>query len=314
MATTLIPSDIAASITARAQALGFAACGFATITEVDEAVMSRWQRWIAEGRHASMEYMERHATLRRNPQELLPGATTVISLALNYYPSEKMPETNPRIAYYAYGNDYHDIMRNKLSRLIEHIQSLTPCECRACCDTAPLFERYWAQRAGIGYAGRNSNLIIPGMGSYFFLGEIITTLSLPASEPCKLSCGNCRRCIEACPVGAIDENGNIDARLCISCQTIENRGEIPSYVAQRMERRVYGCDTCQEVCPHNRLASATTIEELTPIEGLKELTYDRLRLLTPDEFRTLFRHSAIKRAKYEGLVRNVAALDATLFE
>ena len=307
------PSEIAASIAAQAQALGFSACGVARISDVDKAVINRWQAWIDNGHHASMEYMERYAPLRLNPEGLLPGAKSVISLAMNYFPAEKMPAENPRIAYYAYGRDYHDVMRNKLQSLIEHIQSLAACECRACCDTAPLFERYWAQQAGIGYAGRNSNLILPGKGSYFFLGEVITTLELPPSEPCHQSCGNCRRCIEACPVGAIDEKGNVDARRCISCQTIENRGEIPAEVAQRLGKRLYGCDTCQEVCPHNKLATATTIEELTPADGLKELTYNRLQQLTVEEFRTLFRLSAIKRAKYEGLMRNVAALDATLF-
>lgn len=307
-------SDIAVAIRQEALKLGFTACGFATVVDTPDEVYNAWQDWIAQGKHASMTYMERYAAVRRNPQELLPQASTVISLALNYYPSQQLPAHNPRFAYYAYGKDYHEVMREKLQQLVSYIHTIASCECRICCDTAPIFERYWATRAGIGFVGRNSQLILPGRGSYFFLGEIVTTLPLPPSQPIASQCSECRRCIDACPVRAIAEDGTIDARRCISCQTIENRGEIAPEIACRLGRRVYGCDTCQEVCPHNSHATPTTIAEFQPREELRTLTYKKMRELTREEFAAIFRQSAVKRAKYEGLMRNLSCLDARLFE
>ena len=314
MATDLLPSDLSVAIGEKALQMGFSACGFASVQDVPDEVYNHWQEWIATGKHATMGYMEQHAPLRRNPQGLLPGARTVISVALNYYPTEDMPAGNPRFARYAYGRDYHDVMRCMLGELVQYIQSLQPCECRCCCDTAPLFERYWAMQAGVGFTGRNSQLIIPGKGSYFFLGEILTTLNLPPSQPIESQCGECRKCIDACPVRAISDNRMVDARRCISCQTIENRGDIPTEVAKRMGRRVYGCDTCQEVCPHNRHAVPTSIDALAPRPELSTLTYSRLTTLTQADFSRIFAGSAVKRAKYQGLMRNVEALDPTLFE
>lgn len=314
MATNLLPSDLSVAIREKALQMGFSACGFASVQDVPDAVYNHWQSWIDAGKHASMGYMAQHAPLRRNPQELLPGARTVISVALNYYPAEAMPAHNPRFARYAYGADYHDVMRGMLGELVQYINSLQPCECRCCCDTAPIFERYWAVQAGIGFTGRNSQLIIPGKGSYFFLGEILTTLTIPPSQPIASQCGECRKCVEACPVGAISPDAAIDARRCISCQTIENRGEIPVDIAKRMGRRVYGCDTCQEVCPHNQHAVPTTIAALAPRPELSTLTYSRLCTLSQADFSRIFAGSAVKRAKYQGLMRNVEALDSSLFE
>lgn len=314
MDTDLRHSDVAEAIRAKALEIGFSACGFASVSDVPEAVYQHWQRWIADGKHASMGYMEQHAALRRNPQGLLPDARTVISLALNYYPSVSIPAGNPRFARYAYGADYHDVMRRMMGELVEYIQSLQCCDCRCCCDTAPIFERYWAVQAGVGFVGRNSQLIIPGRGSYFFLGEVLTTLTLPQDKPLMSQCGDCRKCVGACPVGAIGEDRSIDARRCISCQTIENRDAIPAEVAQRMGRRVYGCDTCQEVCPHNRHATPTHVAAFAPRAEFLTLTYQRMRALTQADFSRIFACSAVKRAKYQGLMRNVEALDPNLFE
>lgn len=306
--------DVAESIRIEAMRLGFSACGFAAVCDVDAAVYLRWEKWINDGKHDCMQYMERYPSVRRNPQELLPAAKTVISVALNYYPGRQLPQGNPRFARYAYGQDYHEIMREKLQQLARYIQDLSTCECRVCCDTAPIFERYWAVQAGLGFTGRNSQLIIPHRGSYFFLGEVLTTLSLPSSRPLSLHCGDCRRCVDACPMGAIGEDGVIDARRCISCQTIENRGILSDEVVNKMGKRVYGCDTCQEVCPYNRDAQPTDVEELQPTETMCGLTYERMKNLTKEEFQSIFRHSAVKRVKYEGLMRNISALDALLFE
>ena len=314
MDTDLRHFDPATAINTEASRLGFSACGYASIHTTPPAVIDQWQSWIAEGKHGPMSYMANHASLRSNVEELLPGAKTVISLALNYFPKEVQPTHHPQFAYYAYGSDYHDIMRCMMQQLADYIRSLAPCDCRICCDTAPLFERYWAQQAGIGFRGLNSQLIVPQKGSYFFLGEILTTLSIAPSQPCQNECGSCRRCIEACPVGAICGDGTIDARRCISCQTIENRGEIPTQVVTQLGRRLYGCDTCQQVCPHNRHATPTTTEALQPSAQFMALDYNALCQLTPDAFREIFRHSAIKRAKYDGLMRNLRALDVTLFD
>ena len=307
-------SDWGEDIRNAALQLGFSACGFASVADVAPIVYNRWKEWIADGKHDTMQYMERYGDIRLNPQGLLPNARSIISVALNYYPSQRMPDCNPRFAFYAYGQDYHTIVRQKLQALQQYIQSLVDCECRICCDTAPIFERYWAQKAGLGFIGRNSQLIIPGKGSCFFLGELITTLDLPASTPVEDGCGTCRRCIDGCPVRAIGEDGMIDARRCISCQTIENRNEIPVEVAERMGRRVYGCDTCQELCPYNKEAEPTDIIELKPSAEFESLNYERLRTLTADEFAHIFRHSAVKRVKYAGLMRNVEALNKSLFE
>lgn len=294
--------------------LGFSACGYASVEDVDARVYTHWQRWIEQGKHADMQYMERHSDIRRNPQGLLPQARTIISVALNYSPPEMLPREHPQFARYAYGEDYHTIMRDLLQQLVQFIQSLSPCDCRICCDTAPIFERYWATKAGIGFIGRNSQLIIPHQGSYFFIGEILTTLTLTPSTPLNINCGSCRRCIDACPMSAIADDGSIDARRCISCQTIENRGELPKTVTEQLGRRIYGCDTCQEVCPHNRHTQPTAIKRLFPLPQLKELSYDRLKNLSKEEFDTIFRHSAVKRAKYAGLMRNWSALNPELFE
>lgn len=311
---SLTPSDLASSIRREAQKLGFAVCGFAPAGDVPAAVIETWGGWVESGKHACMSYMERYGEVRRNPAMLLDGANTVVCVAMNYYPAEELPPRHPRFAYYAYGQDYHEVMRERLGRLAAFMEQVPGCRNRVCCDTAPIFERYWAERAGIGFIGRHSQLIVPGAGSYFFLGEILTTLSLPPSQPVAGGCGDCRRCIEACPTHAICEDGTVDARRCLSCQTIENRGVLPAAVAARMGMRVYGCDTCQQVCPCNEGALPAEEALWQPSEEMKSLSYERLSHLSREEFAQIFRHSAVKRVKYEGLMRNVNALNPALFE
>ena len=253
-----------------------------------------------------MDYLGNYLDLRDHPALLYPGARTIVCVALNYYPARFQPQEHPQFAYYAYGRDYHEVMRDKLRQLAAFVAPLSGDAGRVCCDTAPVRERYWAVQAGLGFIGRNAQLIIPGKGSYFFLGELLTTLALPPDEPLSNRCGDCSLCREHCPVGALDVPGQVDARRCISCQTIENRGEIPPAVAARMGNRLYGCDTCQQCCPWNRAAVPSTHPEFAPSDELLALDAARFEALTPDDFNRIFRHSAVRRAKYAGLMRNFA--------
>lgn len=310
MDTSFSPFQCKDAIRRKAIDSGFTAVGFAEAAAVGDEADLRYDKWLDDGRHGPMGYMANHRDLRRDPRSLLDGARSVICLAMNYYPVRLQSPQAPQFAYYAYGRDYHDVVRQRLAGVAEFIRSQYGGECRCCVDTAPLRERYWAQRAGIGFVGRNNQLIIPGRGSYFFLGEILTTVALPPDKPLAAVCGDCRRCVDACPVGALNASGRcLDARLCISCMTIEHRGDLPDNVAQRLGNRVYGCDECQKACPHNRFASPTAIEEFTPSDEFLELTAEKLAQMTEDDFRRIFRRSAVKRAKYAGLMRNIEALE-----
>ena len=298
-------SDIAHQIKTQAQRLGFDACGFAVAEPVDDAAREQYSQWLAAGRQGCMAWAERYCDVRDNPQLLLEGARTVVMLAMNYYPSRFQPTDAPQFAYYAYGRDYHEVLRERMGHLAQFIEVETGCRSRCCVDTAPLRERYWAQRAGLGFIGLNNHLIIPGKGSYFFLGAVITTLELPPDEPCRLSCGECMACIEACPGQALGYDRPVDARRCLSCLTIEYRGELPEWVRSALGHRVYGCDECQRCCPHNQNAKPTTIEEFQPSEEFLSLTDADLQTMTSSHFKKLFGHSAVQRARLSGLQRNI---------
>ncbi len=300
---------IAHRIKAQAASLGFDAVGFAEARAVEPAARQCYERWLAQGRHGCMAWAGRHNDVRDDPRLLLDGAQSVIMLAMNYYPAFRQPADAPQFATYAYGRDYHEVVRERLHRLAAFITEATGCACRCCVDTAPLRERYWAQQAGIGFVGVNNQLIVPGRGSYFFLGAVITTLALPPDAPCTLSCGQCGECLAACPAQALDGTGAVDARRCLSCLTIELRGPLPAWAGQAMGNRVYGCDACQQCCPHNRQATATTIDELQPTAEFLRLTAADIRQMTPTEFSHLFAHSAVRRTKLTGLQRNQAAID-----
>lgn len=310
MATDSCPSPCdKASVRQLALACGFDACGFAAATRVGEAAASAYRRWLDEGKNGPMDYMRNHLSLRDDPALLLPGARTVIALAMNYYPARKQSPDAPQFAYYAYGRDYHETVRERLRKVAAFITETAGASCRCCVDTAPLRERYWAQQAGIGFVGRNNQLIIPGKGSYFFLGEIITTAAFPPDKPMTGSCGDCRRCVDACPARALPgDYGAVDARRCLSCLTIELRDSLPAEAVEQMGQRVYGCDECQKACPHNRTAEPASVADFAPSEEFLRLDYDNLAAMTPDEFRRLFRHSAVRRAKHAGLARNVRAI------
>ena len=296
----------AAEIKEKAKKTGFDACGIAQVATADTEALF-FDRWLKEGNHAGMAYMENHREIRLNPAGLVEGAKTVISVALNYYPEQRLPPEAPHIAYYAYGKDYHFVIKEMLNELWNAVTGQTDTgTARFFTDSAPILERYWAWKAGLGWIGKNTNLIILGKGSFFFLGEIVTSLEADHYDmPQKDRCGSCSRCLEACPTGALEGPRHLNARKCLSYLTIENRGEIPAEQAACLGNRLYGCDTCQEVCPWNRFARPTRIEAFRPAPALLSLRKEDLKGFSREEYNRIFAKSAVKRAKYEGLIRNI---------
>lgn len=301
-------------IKSRAKELGFAACGISNIEPADSEACF-FDRWIGSGYNAGMKYMENHRDLRLQPTGLLEGAKSIISVALNYYPEQRLPANAPHIAYYAYGKDYHIVVKAMLTELWESVtgflsanQPGMEASARVFTDSAPILERYWAWKAGLGWIGKNCNLIIPGAGSFFFLGEIVTTLSLEADTPQEERCGSCRRCLDACPTKALEAPRRLDANRCFSYLTIENREDIPLQLAKGLDGRLFGCDTCQTVCPWNKFAKPTHIEAFKPSEALYSLDFETLRGFSKEDYNRIFAKSAVKRAKYEGLVRTIKHL------
>src|SRR5690554_1406248 len=290
-----------------ALSLGFDACGICRARDSGEE--ARYMRWLSENCQAGMGYLERNVEKRLDPRELVEGAKSIISVALNYYPPHKQRGGVPRFAYYAYGKDYHEVMWDKLNRLFSFIQERYPGTTGRCfSDTAPVLERFWAAQAGIGFVGKNTLLIIPGKGSFFFLGELIIDLELDYDSPISENCGSCTRCLDACPTNAIEEPFLINSNKCISYQTIENRGEISPEISPKLKNYVFGCDICQKVCPWNRLSTPHGTPEFMPSEDFLSIDLIKLTEMDEEEYQKLFRGSAVKRTKFAGLKRNVNAI------
>lgn len=306
-------SSLKNKIFERAFSLGFSACGITPVKKVDNVNSHHFHKWLTENREAQMQYMRNYEEKRLNPRLLVEDARSVLVVALNYYPYTRIPEDHPQFAFYAYGKDYHIVMKEKLQELFSFINDLIPINGRIFCDTAPVMERYWAQQAGIGFIGKNTQLIIPGKGSFFFLGEIISSLELPWDVPMKNRCGHCRQCIEHCPTQALfsDDFTTLDSNRCLSYHTIENRGSIPPEIASKVGNKIYGCDTCQQVCPWNNFSTPTTIPEFVPSKDFLSLDEKKIKNLTREEFNHIFKKSAVKRVKYEGLIRNATVLQKT---
>lgn len=284
---------------------GASRVAIASVAPVSDWAQRIYDRWLASGRHAAMGYLENYPDIRSNPALLMPGAKSIICCAFTFHPA---PEgMSAHIAAYALGTDYHLVVRERLEAAASRIRDLYGGETRVCVDTAPLRERYWAMQSGLGFIGINNYLIIPAIGSYLFLGEIISTVSFPADKPLNSDCGRCGRCVKACPTGALHPDGSVDARKCLSYLTIEHRGDFPP--GTDLHGTLYGCDICAAVCPHNANAAHNEVlPELLPRPALLTLTHEECRNMTQQQFSTLFRHSAIKRTKLAGLIRNATHL------
>jgi epoxyqueuosine reductase len=293
-------------IKAEAARLGFNGCGISRAEFLPDDA-KRLQHWLAENYHAGMSYMENNFDKRTDPSKLVDGAKSVISLILNYYsPARPADPEAPIISTYAYGRDYHEVIRKKLNDLLRFMQhSMGTVSGRGFVDSAPVLDRAWAARSGLGWIGKNSNLISPEKGSFFFIGSLIVDIPLQYDNPISDFCGDCNRCIRACPTNAILPGRTINANRCISYLTIENRDGISPEFAGKFQNRVFGCDICQDVCPWNRKSAENSEEGFKPLAGLLEMSKQDWYDMDEEKFNTTFAHSPIKRAKFKGLMRNL---------
>lgn len=309
MEDTQMPGDAVGFIKETLLQAGAVAAGIAACSKVDGADLEIYRRWIDSGAHAAMSYMERHSDLRADPALLLPEASSIICCAFSFADSDTHPFADDMsVAAYAVGDDYHDVLRRRLSEAVQDIQDALGGEYRICIDSAPLRERFWANRAGLGVFGDNGSVILPRFGSMVFLAEILTTLRLPADAAAVGDCGHCGACRNACPANAIGKNGSVDSRRCLSYLTIEHRGEWSqrqNEIAKSAGYPLFGCDICLRVCPHNRDAETSRLPEFSPRPAYSALTRSDIKAMTPEEFSRIFKNSPIKRAKLTGLIRNL---------
>lgn len=297
-------------IVGEAKKLGFARIGFARASSLDHSAHNL-AKWLDLGYQGEMTYMENHFDLRTDPRNLVQNAKTVIVLSFNYATKETQKDiTAPKIAKYAYGKDYHNVLKKKLKKLFSFVQSVcNGCLGRYFTDSAPILERDWAELAGLGWKGKNTLLIHPQAGSYFFLAEIIIDAELPYDSPMRDYCGSCRKCIDACPTDAIHEKGYLlDARRCISYLTIELRKNIPEEFKDKMDQWAFGCDICQDVCPWNRFSKPHNEPDFFPKQDLLDMKEESWYAIKEEEFNNLFEGSAVKRTGYNGFMRNLLFL------
>lgn len=302
--------DATHKIKAEAARLGFDACGIADAVYLEDDAR-RLQQWLDKGYQGEMAYMERYFDLRTDPAKLVPGAKSVIALLLNYFPAQRQQAYAPKIAKYAWGTDYHYVIRNKLNELVRYIKdNISTVEGRGFVDSAPVLERSWAVRSGLGWVGKNGNLITKHSGSFFFIATLITDLELQPDAPFVTDhCGTCTRCIDECPTKAIVAPGEIDGSKCISYLTIELKDEkIPDEFHDKMEGWMFGCDICQDVCPWNRFARPTTEAGFTPLPEVLNLSLAEWEEMSEDAFKKIFKNSPLSRPKYKGIQRNIDVL------
>lgn len=294
--------------------LGFMQCGIAKAGFLEEEA-PKLEKWLQNNHHGQMSYMENHFDKRLDPRLLVDHAKSVISLTLNYFPAaEQIDPDAPKISKYAYGADYHEVIKEKLFELLNFIKAeVGEVSGRAFVDSAPVLDRAWAKRAGIGWIGKNSNLISKNNGSFFFLAELIVDLELEYDNPFQTDhCGTCTKCIDACPTEAILSPFVIDAKKCISYLTIELREEIDTGFKDKMDNWMFGCDVCQDVCPWNRFATPHSEPRFKPNEQVLRMKREDWLDITEDVFKTIFKNSAVKRTKFKGLTRNIDFIKKTL--
>lgn len=297
-------------IKAKARELGFSNCGISRAGFLEEEA-PLLEKWLSMNLHGKMGYMENHSDKRLDPAKLVPGAKSVISLAYNYFPSEDIFINKQfRISKYAYGMDYHFVIKEKLSCLLDYIvENIGQVEGRAFVDSAPVLERAWAKKSGVGWIGKHSLALNRHMGSFFFLAELIIDLDLEYDPPAADYCGTCTRCIDACPTEAIIAPGVVDSNKCISYLTIELKDNIPDDFKGKYQNWIFGCDICQDVCPWNRFAKPHHEPRFAPSEELSNMGENEWREISREVFNRLFKKSAVKRTKYEGLKRNISFVD-----
>tara|TARA_A200000113_G_scaffold20197_1_gene17527 strand:+ start:5657 stop:6574 length:918 start_codon:yes stop_codon:yes gene_type:complete len=292
-----------------AKQIGFSSCGISRARFLHEEEKN-FEDWLKQGYQGTMSYLERNFDKRLDPTKLVPGAKSIISLTFNYFPTKKKFNDNSfLISKYAYGKDYHIIIKDKLKELFSQMKKeVGDIEGRVFVDSAPIHERAWAKISGLGWIGKNSLLLNKKMGSYFFLAEIICDLDLEYDSTVSDHCGTCTKCIDACPTDAITQAQVVDANRCISYLTIENKNEIPKELSKSFNNYIFGCDICQDVCPWNRFSTSHNEKEFLPKEEFSKMSKKDWQELTHETFNKIFKNSAVKRAKFQGLKRNIKAV------
>lgn len=292
-----------------AKELGFMFCGISKAEFLEEEA-PRLEQWLKQDRHGKMAYLANHFDKRLDPTQLVPGARSVISLAYNYFPKRDLAkEGNYKIAKYAYGRDYHFVIKDKLKTFMQLLtDKIGEIHGRVFVDSAPVMERAWAQKSGLGWIGKNSLLLNKNAGSFFFLAELIIDLELEYDGPVKDYCGTCTACMDACPTGAIPSPYVVDGSRCISYFTIELKENIPASFKGQFENWIFGCDICQDVCPWNRFSQPHTEKAFDPHPDLENMGPSEWKEITREVFNDLFKKSAVKRTKFEGLKRNISFL------
>lgn len=298
-------------IKTEAKRLGFLSCGISK-AEFLEVEAPRLEKWLNNNMHGSMQYMENHFDKRLDPTKLVDGAKSVISLLLNYYPQETQTDNTFKVSKYAYGTDYHFVIKDKLKSLLQFIQQeIGEVYGRAFVDSAPVLDKAWAAKSGLGWIGKHSNLLTQQVGSFYFIAELIIDLELDYDTPTTDHCGTCTKCIDACPTQAITEPYVVDGSKCISYFTIELKENIPNDFKGQFDDWIFGCDICQDVCPWNRFSKPHNEPLFNPHPDLLSMTKQDWEDITEETFRKVFKNSAVKRTKFEGLNRNIEFLSRT---
>ena len=293
-----------------AKRLGFMSCGISKAEFLEEEA-PRLEDWLNKNRNGEMRYMENHFDKRLDPTLLVPGAKSVVSMLLNYYPEETQREDSYKISKYAYGRDYHFVIKDKLKDLLAFIrENIGEVDGRAFVDSAPVLDKVWAAKSGLGWIGKHSNLLTKQVGSFYFIAELIIDLELEYDTPVTDHCGSCTACIDACPTQAIVEPYKVDGSKCISYFTIELKDELPNSFKNTFDDWMFGCDVCQDVCPWNRFSKPHNEPLFNPNPEILSYTKENWQELTQEVFSEIFRKSAVKRTKFEGLKRNIEFLDS----